>query len=124
MAKVTLYGRQGCPMCIEGKSWLEKKGFGYTFRDIFLNPLKKEELFELAEKLPNGHFDLYAPKGARKAGLSDDPGSYSPDQIIQFQIENPDMVRYPIFDLGDKLIFGFKEETKPLLLSALKKETP
>jgi hypothetical protein len=32
------------------------------------------------------------------------------------------MIRYPIFNLGDQLIFGFKEEAKPLLLSALKKE--
>lgn len=109
-------------MCIEGRSWLDKNGFGYVFRDIFLNPLEKEELFDLAEKLPNGLFDLYAPKGARKAGLSEDPRSFSSDQIIQLQVENPDMIRYPIFDLGDQLIFGFKEEAKPLLLSALKME--
>ena len=111
-------------MCIEGKSWLEKEGFSYIFRDIFLNPLKKEELVKLAEKLPDGFFDLYAPKGARKAGLSEDPGSYSSNQIVKLQIENPDMVRYPIFDLEDQLIFGFKEETKPLLLAALGKEAP
>ena len=104
------------------KSWLEKEGFRYFFRDIFLDPLKKEELFKLAEKLPNGVFDLYAPKGARKAGLSEDSRSYSSEQVVQLQIENPDMVRYPVFDLGEQLIFGFKEETRPLLLAALKKQ--
>ena len=110
-------------MCIEGKAWLEKEGLLYIFRDIFLNPLKKEELYKLAEKLPDGLFDLYAPKGARKAGLSEDSSSYSSEEIVQLQIKNPDMVRYPIFDLGEKLIFGFREKTKPLLLGALKKDT-
>jgi arsenate reductase-like glutaredoxin family protein len=116
---LTLYGRAGCPMCIAGISWLEKEGIAYTFRDIFQDPLTKEELYGLGKKLREGLFDLYAPKGARKRGLSEDSKSYSAEQIVQFQTENPDMIRYPVFDLGDRLIFGFKEETKSLLLSLL-----
>ena len=119
MLILTLYGRAGCPMCIAGISWLEKEGIAYTFRDIFQNPLTEEELYGLGKKLREGLFDLYAPKGARKTGLSEDSKSYSIEQIVQFQMENPDMIRYPIFDLGNQLIFGFKEETKSLLLSFL-----
>ena len=114
---LNLLGRTECPMCIEGKSWLEQEGITYLFRDIFLNPLTKQELLELGRKLPQGLFDLYAPKGARKAGLSEDPKTYSAGQILVLQVENPDMIRYPVFELEDQLIFGFNEEIKLRLLA-------
>ncbi len=114
---VNFYGREDCPMCIEAKQWLKKQGIPFKFREIFKQPLNEKEILALAENLPEGLFDLYAPKGARKAGLPEDPGNCTIDQILQIQIENPDMIRYPIFDLGRKCLFGFNETTKEALMN-------
>jgi arsenate reductase-like glutaredoxin family protein len=117
--ELTLYGRAGCPMCMDANAWLNKEKIAYTFRDIFKQPLTGKELLLLANKLPDGIFSLYAPKGAKKAGLSENPFDFSSEAILGLQTGNPDMIRYPIFDTGRQLIFGFKESTKPLLLSVL-----
>ncbi|MHB8481899.1 MAG: glutaredoxin domain-containing protein [Nitrospiria bacterium] len=120
MKDLILYGREDCPMCIEARRWLQEKEISFIFREIFKQPLNKNELLSLAKKLPKGLFNLYAPKGARKAGLSEDPGTFSIQEILQLQIDNPDMIRYPVFDLRDRLIFGFHESTKDLLLDGLR----
>jgi regulatory protein spx len=114
-----LYGRAGCPLCSDAMAWFKKEEIAYTFRDIFKQPLTVKELLLLANKLPDGIFSLYAPKGAKKAGLSENPFDFSAEEILGLQTGNPDMIRYPIFDTGRQLIFGFKESTKPLLLSSL-----
>ena len=120
MKKISFYGRDGCPMCYDAKRWLEQENISYNFRDIFNHRFTKEELIQLGEKLPNGLFDLFAPKGARKAGLSENPRDFSSEQIVEFQENNPDMIRYPAFEVGNPLIFGFKEPTKLIILAAIK----
>lgn len=111
-------------MCKDAIEWIELKGVSYQFRDIFREPLGRTELLELAEKVPNGIFDLYATKGARKVGLPEIARELFPEKIVIFQMENPDLIRYPIFDLGNELLFGFYESTKPVLLKNLSSIPP
>jgi arsenate reductase len=113
---INIYGRDGCPMCKDAVEWLDSEGIPYRFREIFKEPLTEAELSALAEKLPNRLYDLYAPKGARKVGLPENARELSPEKIFALQQDNPDLIRYPVFDLGDKLLFGFYEKTKSLLL--------
>lgn len=113
---VNLYGRDGCPMCKDAIKWLKLEEIPVQFREIFREPLTEAELIALAVKSPNGIYDLYAPKGARKVGLPENARDLSPERIIALQKENPDLIRYPIFDLGNELLFGFYEATKPALL--------
>ncbi|MFI5303730.1 MAG: glutaredoxin domain-containing protein [Nitrospiria bacterium] len=113
---IKIYGRDGCPMCKDAVEWLDLKEIPYQFREIFREPLTQAELSALAEKLPNRFYDLYAPKGARKVGLPENARELSPGKIVSLQQENPDLIRYPIFDLGDELLFGFYDTTKSALL--------
>lgn len=66
----------------------------------------------LAAKTPTGLHDLYAPKGARKVGLPDDGRALTPDQIVGLQVANPDLIHYPVFELNDRLLFGFHQATR------------
>ena len=114
---VVVYGREGCPMCSEAKQWLTEHRIAFTFREIFQQPLSRDELMILAAKTPTGLHDLYASKGARKVGLPEDGRSFSPEQIVNLQAANPDLIRYPLFELGDRLLFGFDRATRDALMA-------
>ena len=114
---VVVYGREGCPMCSEAKQWLTERRIAFTFREIFQQPLSRDELMILAAKTPTGLHDLYASKGARKVGLPEDGRSFSPEQIVNLQAANPDLIRYPLFEFNDQLLFGFQQATRNALMA-------
>ncbi|MFZ5875009.1 MAG: glutaredoxin domain-containing protein [Nitrospirota bacterium] len=112
---VIVYGREGCPMCADAKQWLTERKIAFTFREIFEQPLSREELLALAAKVPDGLHGLYAPKGARKVGLPEDGRALPPDQIVSLQVGNPDLIRYPLFEFNNQLLFGFHQATRNAL---------
>jgi len=102
-------------MCAEAKQWLGERAVPFQFRDIFRQPLSADELRALARKAAAGAHALYAPKGARKAGLPEDGGAMTSGQIVDLQVGNPDLIRYPLFELDDRLLFGFHHATRDAL---------
>jgi arsenate reductase-like glutaredoxin family protein len=117
MSRVVVYGREGCPMCADAKRWLAGRKIAFTFREIFEQPLSPDELVALAAKTPVGVHELYAAKGARKVGLPEDGRSLPPKRIISLQVGNPDLIRYPLFELDDRLLFGFHQATRDALMA-------
>jgi arsenate reductase-like glutaredoxin family protein len=113
---VVVYGREGCPMCSDTKQWLAERKITFTFREIFQQPLSRDELMALAAKTPARVLDLYAPKGARKVGLPEDGRALTHEQIVSLQVGNPDLIRYPLFELNDRLLFGFHQTTRDALM--------
>lgn len=104
-------------MCSDAKQWLAERSVAFTFRDIFQHPLSRDELMALAAKTAAGIHDLYAPKGARKVGLPEDGRALTTEQIVKHQVHNPDLIRYPLFELDDRLLFGFDQATRDALVA-------
>ncbi len=104
-------------MCSDAKQWLTEHQFAFTFREIFQQPLSVEELQALGNKTPAGAHDLYAAKGALKVGLPEDGRVLTSDQILIIQVQNPDLIRYPLFELDDRLLFGFHQATRNALMA-------
>ncbi len=103
-------------MCSDAKQWLAERKIAFTFREIFQQPLSRDELMALAAKTPARVLDLYAPKGARKVGLPEDGRALTPEQIVSLQVGNPDLIRYPLFELDDRLLFSFHQATRDALM--------
>ena len=116
MPRVIVYGREGCPMCSDAKQWLAERNLAFTFREIFQKPLSRDELVALAAKASAGIHDLYAAKGALKVGLPEDGRMLTAAQILMVQVRNPDLIRYPLFELDDRLLFGFHQATRDALM--------
>jgi regulatory protein spx len=104
-------------MCADAKQWLTEHKIAFTFRELFQQPLSREELMALAAKAPDGLHELYAPKGARKVGLPEDGRALAPDEIVSLQVNNPDLIRYPLFEIDNRLLFGFHQATREALMA-------
>jgi arsenate reductase-like glutaredoxin family protein len=76
-------------MCSDAKQWLTERKFAFTFREIFQQPLSRDELVALAAKASAGIHDLYAAKGALKVGLPEDGRMLTAAQILMVQVRNP-----------------------------------
>jgi arsenate reductase-like glutaredoxin family protein len=117
MPRVIVYGREGCPLCSDAKQWLTERDLAFTFREIFQRPLSRGELVALAAKTSAGIHDLYAAKGARKVGLPEDGRMLTAEQILIVQVHNPDLIRYPLFEVDNRLLFGFHQATRDALMA-------
>ncbi len=104
-------------MCSDAKQWLTQRNLAFTFREIFRQPLSQTELMALAAKTSAGIHDLYATKGALKVGLPEDGRMLTVAQILMVQVRNPDLIRYPLFELDDRLLFGFHQATRDALMA-------
>jgi arsenate reductase-like glutaredoxin family protein len=104
-------------MCADAKQWLQEQSILFSFREIFMHPLSQDELRALGKKTAAGIHDLYAPKGACKVGLPEDGRALMPEQIISLQVGNPDLIRYPLFELDNRLLFGFHQATRDALMA-------
>lgn len=104
-------------MCSDAKQWLTQRKLAFTFREIFKQPLSRNELVALAAKTSAGIHDLYATKGALKVGLPEDGRQLTVAQILMVQVRNPDLIRYPLFELDDRLLFGFHQATRDALMA-------
>ena len=104
-------------MCSDAKQWLTQRNLEFAFREIFQKPLSRNELVALAAKTSAGIHDLYATKGALKVGLPEDGRKLTVAQILMVQVRNPDLIRYPLFELDDRLLFGFHQATRDALMT-------
>ncbi|MBI3608542.1 MAG: hypothetical protein HY207_11300 [Nitrospirae bacterium] len=104
-------------MCSDAKQWLTDRKITFTFREIFQQQMSRDELVALGAKTPAGIHDLYAPKGTRTVGLPKDGRGLLPEQIISLQVANPDLIRYPLFELDNRLLFGFHRATRDALMA-------
>lgn len=104
-------------MCSDAKQWMAKCKLAFTFREIFQKPLSRAELMALATKTSAGIHDLYSAKGALKVGLPEDGRTLTQEQILLVQVRNPDLIRYPLFELDNLLLFGFQTTTREALMA-------
>jgi hypothetical protein len=49
--------------------------------------------------------------------LPEDGSALAPDQIIRLQVANPDLIRYPLFEFENRLLFGFHQATRDALMT-------
>lgn len=73
-------------------------------RDIFKQPLSADEIRQLAGDRPIAEIFSWKSPTARQRGLT--PGTLSDDEMIQFMLDEPRLVRRPLIAAGDRLIVG------------------
>ena len=78
-------------------------------RDFFKEPFTEQELRDLiGEHSPSEVFSWSSPS-FKKLGLNrDDLGD---DRLIQLMLDEPRLIRRPLFRVGDRLVIGASKKT-------------
>lgn len=108
MKRVTLYSKTGCTTCLKARHYLLEKGIHYTERDIFKHPFTETELRRLVANRPVKELFSFRSPSVKALGLADK--AMTDDEMIQFMLQEPRLIRRPLVQIANAIEVGFSEE--------------
>ena len=101
-------GIKNCDTIKKTRKWLEGKEVEFEFIDVKKEPLTRDEIVELKDKV--GLDVLINRRGTtwRKLGLSDQ--NLSDDALIDALEANQSMIKRPVLLKNDAVLVGYDEE--------------
>lgn len=105
---VKIYGIKNCGSVKKALNFLESKQIKYEFVDFKKTPPSRENLESWLQKVPLEV--LFNTKGMtyKKLGLKDK--NLSNEEIKDYLIKEPNLIKRPVIEANGEVIVGFKEE--------------
>lgn len=107
---ITLFTSPSCTSCRKAKAWLTEAGLPFEERNIFSNPLTKEELKALLLLTENGTEELISTRSKVYEKLDIDLDDLSFNEFVELVEQRPGILRRPIITDSKRLQVGFNEE--------------
>lgn len=93
---VVVYTSPGCASCRKVKQFLKERDIKYIEKNIFQTLLNREEIKELLQRSDNGTDDIISKRSKIIQSNQIDIDSMSLNELVDFIIENPSILRRPI----------------------------
>ncbi|HEY6233188.1 MAG TPA: ArsC/Spx/MgsR family protein [Pyrinomonadaceae bacterium] len=95
---------------------LRESGVSFEKVNYYLEPLTKEKLSELLDKMKFTARDLLRTSEPiyRELGLG--KGDFTNDELIDLMIKHPDLIQRPIVERGNRAVLGRPTENVKALL--------
>ncbi|MFC7049174.1 ArsC family reductase [Emcibacter nanhaiensis] len=115
---ITVYGIKNCDTIKKALKWLEEKGQEFQFHDYRKDGIEETWLRERVAEL--GWENLLNRRGTTWRKLPDEvKNSVDEEQAIRLMIEQPAMIKRPLFDLGTERRLGFSKKDQEQLEALL-----
>ncbi len=108
---IVVHGLKNCNTCKKALVWLKGEGIEHRFHDVRAGGLDGKVLAVWLEEL--GHELLVNTRGTTWRALPD-PEKVGLDNAKAHHLimEQPAIMKRPVFDLGDRRVVGFKNAQK------------
>lgn len=107
---LNLYTSPSCTSCRKAKAWLKEYDISFKERNIFANPLNKEEIMQVLRMTENGTEEIISTRSRTFQNLKINLDDLSIDQLIDLVEKNPSLLRRPIIMDDRRLQVGYNEE--------------
>ena len=107
---VNLYISPSCTSCRKAKAWLKKHDIPFKERNIFSEPLTKEELLQILRMTENGTEEIISTRSRAFQQLKVNLDDLSIDQLLDLVEKNPSLLRRPIIMDDRRLQVGYNED--------------
>ncbi|RVU71300.1 MULTISPECIES: transcriptional regulator SpxA [Lactobacillus] len=107
---VDLYVSPSCTSCRKAKAWLKKHDIPFKERNIFSEPLTKDELLQILRMTENGTEEIISTRSRAFQQLKIDLDDLSIDQLLDLVEKNPSLLRRPIIMDDRRLQVGYNED--------------
>lgn len=107
---ITLYVSPSCTSCRKAKAWLEEQGLEYAEKNIFHEPLTKEEIKQILSLTEEGTSELISYRSQAYQGLTRDIEDLSLNELLDLFEQEPSLIRRPIIMDDRRLQIGYNEE--------------
>lgn len=114
---ITVYGIKNCDTCRKALKWLDGEGIEARFHDFRVDGLDGATLDSWLGAV--GWETVLNRRGASwRAVPKDVQAAIDAASARRLILDNPTLVKRPVFDLGGNYLVGFKDAEKQAILSA------
>lgn len=107
---VNLYTSPSCTSCRKAKSWLQGHNIPFVERNIFSNPLSKDEIMQVLRMTEDGTEEIISTRSRAFQNLGVSIDELSIDQLLNMVVEDPGLLRRPIIMDERRLQVGYNED--------------
>lgn len=111
---ITLYGLKNCDTCRKAMAWLKAQGRGFEFRDVRADGVSPAQIAGWSAAV--GWEILLNRRGTTWRALDDDAKQGIDEAAaIAVMAAHPALIKRPVFEVGDAVLVGFKDDVKAAL---------
>ncbi|MCC5896268.1 MAG: transcriptional regulator Spx [Alkalibacterium sp.] len=107
---ITLYVSPSCTSCRKAKAWLEEQNLDFTEKNIFHEPLTKDEIKQILSLTEEGTSELISYRSQAYQSLTKDIEDLSLNELLELFETQPSLIRRPIIMDDRRLQIGYNEE--------------
>ncbi|WP_423189932.1 transcriptional regulator Spx [Alkalibacterium sp. f15] len=107
---ITLYVSPSCTSCRKAKAWLEEQDLPFNEKNIFHEPLTKNEIKQILSLTEEGTSELISYRSQAYQTLSVDIEDLSMNELLELFTAQPSLIRRPIILDDRRLQIGYNEE--------------
>ena len=107
---ISLYTTPSCTSCRKAKAWLIQQGLPFTERNVFSQPLRREELKRILALSENGTEDIISKRSKVYEKLTVDINEMPLGDLLTLIEKNPGLLRRPIIIDEKRLQIGYNED--------------
>lgn len=107
---IKLFISPSCTSCRKAKNWLEEHDLPFTEKNIYHDPLTREEIKEILMLTDDGTEEIISYRSQAYRDLTVDLNELSMNELLDLFIKEPSLVRRPIIMDDRRLQIGYNEE--------------
>lgn len=112
---INLYVSSSCTSCRKARAWLKKHDIPFKERNIFSEPLTKEDIVNILRLTENGTEEIISTRSKAFQELHVNLDDLSIDQLLDLVEKNPSLLRRPIIMDDRRLQVGYNDEIRRFL---------
>lgn len=103
----TFIEKPTCATCRKARTFMKKRGFHLSYRDLTKHRLTVPELEKLIGE--HDHEEFLRPRSSlfQRKKMKDNPPSRR--EAIRLMAKNPDLIRRPVIVAGGRVVIGYDE---------------
>ena len=113
---IQIYTTPSCASCRKAKKWFDHYKIPYSEKNIFSIKLSKEDIFRMLANSENGFDDIISTRSRVFKEKKLDPDNMSVQELIEFIIDYPSVLKRPIIINENELQVGYNNEDITIFL--------
>ncbi|WP_411130411.1 transcriptional regulator Spx [Weissella confusa] len=107
---VTLYTSPSCISCRKARAWLEENAIPYTERNVFKEPLSRDEIKNILRMTEDGTEEIISTRSKLFAELDVKLDDLSLSQLIEMIQQQPALLKRPLMIDEKRMQVGYNED--------------
>ena len=113
---IQIYTTPSCASCRKAKKWFDQYKIPYSEKNIFSIKLSKEDIFKMLANSENGFEDIISTRSKIFKEMQLDPDTMSVQELVDFIINYPSVLKRPIILNETELQVGYNNEDITIFL--------